>query len=679
MDSLFTTIYPYKHLAIAVLEIILLLFAYPFFRLSGIWAMIVLPIVLVASIYDNTILGIGRWIGEGTLLENLSQGRYLLHYLAIPLLIVVAIELAYLSEAKWANKFVRVASWLLAFGIAGYDVVTQFIGLELKPELLFNVLRYVPVDPQIPISTILINVFVLAVGVGIWMRTKTWRWLFIGALISLVGNAIPVSQLGTLPGSFSELLLSLSLLLTQYHLEDEEEKEEDDIEIEPPEGWEKYTYEGYVIFSKEEEKYIIYQTGEHQDGSFVRVYAPKNPCQKKGKSQVVTYLHGFSLSMPQFYGQHLEELVNEGYYVFFPDFQRSDYPNFPEDDATCDQNMKEDTTLKYGLFGLGILLIQILLGREVKKKDLKRFAKQGIGRALQVALGRLFFIIFIKLFYLFDREYGKNVLSMITTVIASLTDKPEEWLDYSVQTTSTAWELLSKYSEQEQIPELIALCQASEPLESEDEAEIDFYLFGHSLGGLLALSWPSYLKQKQYPKLSRFTPKQIVTGDPAPSTELGIPGFALWILRILRFPFATNPLNIKQTGKDLNLPVGILHGNADKLVKPTAWVTPPASAEKGYFFAIASDKKKIYFSLSDPAKDLIADHNQSVTNSTYYGNGFMKNFGGAKDAPNAYNYEYIWPALLAVIADNTPVYDLKNGHGFELTEIKVNDNEPIVK
>jgi hypothetical protein len=666
MESFWQTLYPYGHLAVAIIEVILLLFAYPFFRLSQNQAMIVLPIVLVSTIYDNIILWSGRWIGEGELLETLSQVRFLLHYLAVPLLIVVAIELAHQSEAKWATQWLRVSSWLLAFGLAGYDVINNFIGLELQPDLFANVLRYIPVQAQIPVITIIINLFVLAVGIGIWVRTKNWRWLFIGALISFVGNAFPTEQVGTLPGSASECLLSLSLLLTQYHLEDIEEEEEEE-EIIPPEGWQTTEYEGYKIFWKSADKYTIYQTGEHREGDFIRIYAPKNPYIENGKKKVITYLHGFALCMPKFYEQHLEELASEGYYVFFPDYQRSDYPNFPKDDETYEDYMGEDATVRYGLLGTGILLIQLILRREANKQEIKKLAKQSILEAFRLVLGRLLFIIVANIFSVFDRQYAKNLISMITTVIASLTDTPMRWLAFAVDTTAIAWEKLSQHHQQEYSPELKIL----------EEEDIDFYVFGHSLGGLLALSWPYYLQQNPDKIPRKFQPKQIITSDPAPNTALGIPKIALWVLGIFRFPFATKPLNIKETGTQLTLPVGILHGNNDKIVKPTEWVKPPKENKNGSFFEIKSDQKKIYFSLSNKAEKLIADHNQSVTDTTYYGDGFMANFGGAKDDPNAYNFQYIWPALDAVIKNQVEVYQLKNGEGFELHDFGVVDDEPI--
>ena len=44
-------IYPLGHLIVGIFELIILLFAYPFFRLSKNWAMIILPIVLLSLIH----------------------------------------------------------------------------------------------------------------------------------------------------------------------------------------------------------------------------------------------------------------------------------------------------------------------------------------------------------------------------------------------------------------------------------------------------------------------------------------------------------------------------------------------------------------------------------------------------------------------------------------------------
>ena len=680
--------YPLGHLILALIEVILLIFAYPFFRISRNLAMITLPFILFSTIYDNVLLFSGRFIGEGNLLENLSQGRFFLHYAFVPLLIVVAIELAFASGAKWANQIVRVLSWLLAFGIAVYDLVTRFIGLELKPETFAGVLRYVPViTPDtpitqiIPISTIFINVFVCLIGIGIWVRRNNWPWLFVGSIIALIGNALPVEKYGTLLGSAAECFLVLGLLLTQYHFEDELEPDEPS-PIELPSGWKPIEDSKYQIFYKEENPsgkaaYTIYQTGSHRDGDFVRLYAPKNPYQEDGKFKVITYLHGFSLCLPQFYEKHLKRLVEEGYYVFFPDFQKSDYPDFTKSDyldftkvdiqKALQEDEKEIKPLSYWLRNFGVFLVKFIFRAKIKQKKFTRIAKVNDQdkslKGLQESSRSLLLVVIIYVLYLFNQKVGKHLVNMISTVVTSLTQKPEEWLKFAVDTTASGWEKLCEHSKQE-----LNLTQQ----------EIDFYVFGHSLGGLLALSWPYYLKQlskKEYPK---FHPKQIVTGDPAPNTAGGIPPQVLGILKFLGFPFATNELDIDTTGESLQkIPVGILHGNDDKIVPPREWVEPDPHTQKSSFSAIKSTKKKIYFSLSNEKKDLTANHNQSVTNTTYYGDSFMDNFGGAKEAPNDYNFGYIWSALDAVVKSEVQADQLKDKHGFCLKYFEVVEDEPI--
>lgn len=397
----------------------------------------------------------------------------------------------------------------------------------------------------------------------------------------------------------------------------------------------------------------------------MRIYAPKTPFEENGRLKVITYLHGFSLCLPEFYEEHLQELVTNGYYVFFPDFQKSDYPDFLEKKPNCSEEPSNPKNFRKLLLSLGVLLIKLILRREINGKELKQLAQDSLLIALRLILGSLLFVVFVNVINIFDRKYAKNLVSMIITVLASLRSTPMEWLGFAVNITSLGWEKLSEYSQEDDNLELDL-----------SKKEIDFYLFGHSLGGLLALSWPYYLKHHPDEKLEKFYPQQIITGDPAPNTTLGIPKIALWILGIFRFPFATQPLKIEDTGTELKIPVGILHGNDDKIVKPTEWVKPPRTEEKGAFFNIVSDQKNIYFSISNQDEKLTANHNQSVTNTCYYANGFMSKFGGAKQVANAYNYQYIWPALMAIIKGDVKANELSNNHGFELRDFQVVD-EPI--
>ena len=208
-------IYPLTHLSLALSEWVLISWAINQWRQSTSLAMIILPIVLASISYDNFILSIGSLIGEGEVLKTLSILRFFLHYSVVPLFIVIGVELAHRAGAGWANNVVRILSWVIALGLAAIDVASNYVGLELVPVQFMGVLRYHVANLSgLPIITIIINLFVLLIGIGIWIRQKWW-WLFVGTLVALVGNAIPSSLVGTLAGSTSEFLMAISLLLTE--------------------------------------------------------------------------------------------------------------------------------------------------------------------------------------------------------------------------------------------------------------------------------------------------------------------------------------------------------------------------------------------------------------------------------------------------------------------------------
>ncbi|ACB52593.1 unknown [Crocosphaera subtropica ATCC 51142] len=430
------------------------------------------------------------------------------------------------------------------------------------------------------------------------------------------------------------------------------------VESSSKKDWNCFEFSGYQIYSKDEQDYTIYQTGSHKDGDYLRIYVPKNPYQEKGKLKVITYLHGFALCMPQFYEQHLSQLATLGYYVFFPDYQKSDYPDF------SDEPTSEKSDLSYWSLATGTFFTGMILRRDTNPTDIAEFKTKNNRQKIRLSLGLIILIIFLRIYGFIKKEYAQNLLSMVFTVLSSLFYAPKDWLAFAVNSTVVGWGKLQEYCRQNPSDNHSKLLF---------EKDIDFYVFGHSLGGLLALSWPYYLKQHPQQDLNLFTPKQIITADPAPTTNLGIPSIAFIILKVFGFPFATQPMTIEETGKSLEIPVGILHGIDDKIVKATEWIIPPLEDQKGRFFTIHSSQKKIYFSESNPEKNLKADHNQSVTNTEYYGDGFMDNFGGAKDGPDAYNYQYIWPALQAVVTDQVPVNQLANKKGFDLKDFGVVD------
>ncbi|MBD2664625.1 hypothetical protein B6N60_01979 [Richelia sinica FACHB-800] len=265
-------------------------------------------------------------------------------------------------------------------------------------------------------------------------------------------------------------------------------------------------------------------------------------------------------------------------------------------------------------------------------------------------------IVVVTIFYSwFKRNYGKHLINLVSTVAYSLVYPPQEWIENAIAMTTQAWDKLG-----EDNPSLV-------------QKEFDFYVFGHSLGGLLALSWPAFVDPQTQGK---FIPQQILTADPAPSTEMGIPQIAICILKLVGSPFAKTPINICDTGSKLNVPVAIMHGADDTLVKPESWVNRSWYQKQSNFDCIASKEKQIYFSLSNKDKNppLIAFHNQAVTDTTYFDDALFDIFGGVKKGPNAYNRQYIWPGVNLVVTNEVRADELF--YKFPLKDIQVTETLP---
>lgn len=418
----------------------------------------------------------------------------------------------------------------------------------------------------------------------------------------------------------------------------------------------------------QQDGYRIYQSGRHICGTFLRVYVPEVATQPGPPLRSIIYLHGFSLCMPSFYEAHLIELVREGYIVFFPDFQRSYYPDISPADASLLISKRPEnvghfrhwlsvaTQLPFegerllsasetpSLYAQPIDQDEIRLGPGLQKPTVSSVRR--VAWALVIIIGALHILSW------FRRDYGKNLIHLLSTVGISLFHYPTEWLANAIELPQEAWERLSH-----EFPHWAT-------------AEVDSFAFGHSLGGLMALSLPDGFGNLNNHQLF---PQQIVTADPAPSTEMGIPGPAIWILKLFHSPFTEKPILIRETGKSLKIPVAILHGGSDSIVKPEQWVGGSPSD----YNAIASQEKAIYFSYSnrDAVPPLVAFHNQAVTSTQYYGDGLFKNFGGVKDGPNAYNYQYVWPGLNLIFSGQVTPPDLLSK--LKLEKFEVQTTPPI--
>lgn len=211
-------IYQLRHVLLCIVELILVGWSIRLWRQSNKLAIIILQIVLASLVYDNFVLAIGALLGPGELLMYLNKIRFLVHYISLPFLIVVGVDLVRSAGAAWATPLTQRLSWVLAFCLAILDVLNRYVGMKLELTSSGGIVRYTALNVGIPIITIAVSVFILLIGIGIQVRSRgKLPWLFIGALVALLGNALPQSLFGTLPASSSEFMLILSLLVTERY------------------------------------------------------------------------------------------------------------------------------------------------------------------------------------------------------------------------------------------------------------------------------------------------------------------------------------------------------------------------------------------------------------------------------------------------------------------------------
>ncbi|WP_156796619.1 hypothetical protein [Cyanobium sp. PCC 7001] len=391
--------------------------------------------------------------------------------------------------------------------------------------------------------------------------------------------------------------------------------------------------------------YAVYQRGSHADGTYIRVYVPEQARSPRPEPlRAITYLHGFALCMPSFYEAHLVELVRQGNLVFFPDFQRSLYPDTPPGAPAAVRQERRDAALWRGVLQQ---TADIDAEEEVFPATLRKALgvesdDSGGAGIPAAALRRTLWPLLVVLALLealswFRRRYGRNLIHLLSTVALSLAVAPRQWLEMAIDRVDGAWADLSGLDDFRHWAG-----QCVQPV-----------AFGHSLGGLLALSLPSAYRHRAD---QRFAPSQVLVADPAASSEMGIPRLAIWLLKLFGAPFTADPLRITSTGAALSVPVAILHGAADRLVPPDQWATARGGPGPN-FTAIASTSKALLFSCSNPeaAPPLVAFHNQAVTSTAYYDDALFRSFGGVKHGANAYNTQFIWPALrLLLCGEATP-------------------------
>lgn len=184
--------------------------------------------------YDNFRIGIGRFIGEGELLQALTVPAFAWHWTMLPLLVIAAGSIARSAGVGWAQpkavmgSFCAVASVLIAMD------VPYLFQIELHPACVADTFRYSTGVSELqfcgpdsvvvngagsPLVAILTNVIVLGVGIALWIQ-RGWPWLTLGsgAMFLAAGGGPALLPYWALPiANFGEILITLGMITTAVH------------------------------------------------------------------------------------------------------------------------------------------------------------------------------------------------------------------------------------------------------------------------------------------------------------------------------------------------------------------------------------------------------------------------------------------------------------------------------
>lgn len=184
----------------------------------GWWTAANLPLLVVAAlVYDNSVIGVGRFVGEGPLLESLNLARFWVHALVTPLLVGWALHALRRAGFAWAQaRWYAVVSVLSVVALTVLEWVLELRGLEIVPRLEYGALSYSNAEPASgpPVMVLVVTAVLIVAGALLWKR-QGWPWVLVGAVLMTIGSAVelPIDS-GAATNAF-ELVLLISILATK--------------------------------------------------------------------------------------------------------------------------------------------------------------------------------------------------------------------------------------------------------------------------------------------------------------------------------------------------------------------------------------------------------------------------------------------------------------------------------
>ena len=205
-------------LGFALAYLALLVWGVTLARRHGWWSAANLPLlVLAALVFDNAVIGLGRFIGDGAFLEAINLSRFWVHAFVTPVLVAWALHTLRRAGFGWAqHRWFQVVSIGAALALTALEYVVELRGLSIVPREEYGTLSYTSADPPDgpPIMVLVVALVLIIAGALLWWKQK-WPWLLAGALLMTAGSAIEVPiESGAATNAF-ELVLLISIMATK--------------------------------------------------------------------------------------------------------------------------------------------------------------------------------------------------------------------------------------------------------------------------------------------------------------------------------------------------------------------------------------------------------------------------------------------------------------------------------
>jgi hypothetical protein len=183
------------------------------------WYSLLLLIVVYGLAYENIIISIGRFIGEGNVLLSLNWVRFAVHALFTPAMMISAFGMLKRSQVKFTNnKFWHSVICTLALALILLGSYESILNIDLVPVMENGVLRYIN-DFEFmkgpPLPAVLTIIVVLIFGIILW-RKINWPYLFIGSAVMFITAALPSSLL--VWQNLGEVVFAGGLVFTEIHI-----------------------------------------------------------------------------------------------------------------------------------------------------------------------------------------------------------------------------------------------------------------------------------------------------------------------------------------------------------------------------------------------------------------------------------------------------------------------------